>query len=79
VADARELILPLRGALIPVPAQPQEGVCSICHSSANVGFPTCYPCHDAAGVDPPEMLPITLSVHGELALTHQKPPRSAIR
>lgn len=70
MADARQLILPLRGALIPAPAQPQEGVCSICHSSANPGFPTCYPCHDAAWLDPPEVLPITLSVHGELIHDH---------
>jgi hypothetical protein len=70
MADARELILPLRGALIPVPAQPQEGVCSTCHSSASVGFPRCYPCHDAAWVDPPEILPITLSLHGGLIHDH---------
>lgn len=70
MADARQLILPLRGALIPVPAKPQEGVCSICHSSASPGYHTCYPCHEAAWVDPPEILPITLSVHGELIHDH---------
>lgn len=70
MADARQLILPLRGSLIPVPAQPQEGVCSICHSSASPGYRACYPCHEAAWVDPPEILPITLSVHGELIHDH---------
>lgn len=70
MADARELILPLRGALIPIPAQPQEGVCSICHSSANVGYSCCYPCSGAALLDPPEILPVTLSVHGELIHDH---------
>ncbi|MGH8987659.1 MAG: hypothetical protein ACRDXC_03545 [Acidimicrobiales bacterium] len=70
MADARQLILPLRGALIPVPAHPQEGICSICHSSTNAGFPTCRPCHDAALLDPLEVLPITLSVHGELIHDH---------
>jgi len=70
VADARELILPLRGALVPVPAQPQDGVCSTCHSSASAGFSRCLPCSEAASADPPEILPITLSVHGELVHGH---------
>ena len=70
MADARDFILPLRDALIPVPAQPQEGVCSICHSSAYAGYRTCYQCHSAASVDPPEVLPITLSVDGELIHDH---------
>lgn len=81
MADARELVLPLRGALVPVPAQPQEGVCSTCHSSAEVGYSRCYPCHEAARVDPPELLPITLSVHGGLIHDHlrnYKDSRSAI-
>ncbi len=70
MANARELVLPLRGALVPVPAQPQLGVCSICHSSATAEFPICYQCDSAARVDPPEILPITLSVHGELIHDH---------
>ena len=70
MASARELILPLRGALIPVPAQPQDGVCSICHSSAAVGFARCLPCSEATSADPPEILPITLSAHGELIHLH---------
>jgi hypothetical protein len=70
VASAQELLLPLRGALVPVPAQPQDGVCSICHSSAKTGFSRCLPCSEAAAADPPEILPITLSVHGELIHTH---------
>jgi predicted amidophosphoribosyltransferase len=70
VPSARELILPLRGALVPIPAQPQDGVCSICHSSAKPGFSHCLPCAEAAAADPPEILPITLSVHGELIHSH---------
>lgn len=70
MADAGQLILPLRGALLPVPAQPQDGVCSVCHSSANPGYPVCRPCQNAARVAPPEILPITLSVHGELIHSH---------
>lgn len=58
--------MPLRGSLIPVPAQPQDGVCSICHSSASHGYPTCAPCSDATWVDPPEIVPITMSVDREL-------------
>jgi len=70
MADARQLILPLRGELIPIPAQPQEGVCGICHSSAGSGYSVCYRCHEAAWVDPPEVLPVTLSVHGGLMHDH---------
>ncbi len=70
MADATQLILPLRGALIPVPGVPQEGVCSICHSSASPGYPACYPCHEAAWTNPPEILPITLSLHGGLIHDH---------
>ncbi len=69
MANAKELILPLRGALVPVPAQPQDGVCSTCHSSAKPGYARCLPCAGAAA-DPPEILPITLSVHGELVHSH---------
>ncbi|MHB1552806.1 MAG: hypothetical protein ACYCSX_03215 [Acidimicrobiales bacterium] len=80
---ARELILPLRGALVPVPAQPQDGVCSICHSSAKIGFSRCLPCSEAGAADPPEILPITLSVHGELIHSHLRnykdSPSAAVR
>lgn len=69
MAGAAELLEPLRGALVPVPAVPQEGVCSICHSSAE-GFGTCFPCHRAAALDPPEVIPITLSVEGGLVHRH---------
>jgi hypothetical protein len=69
VPGAQELI-PLRGALVPVPAQPQDGVCSICHSSAKTGFTRCLRCSEAAAFDPPEILPIALSVHGELIHSH---------
>lgn len=70
MASARELILPLRSALVPVPAQPLDRVCAICHSSVKTGFSRCLPCSEAAAADPPEILPITLSVHGELIHTH---------
>lgn len=70
MADAGQVIVPLRGALMPVPAQPQDGVCAICHSSANPGFGTCRPCEAAAWLGPPEFLPIALSVHGELLHAH---------
>lgn len=70
MADAGQLIVPMRGALIPVPSQPQVGVCAICHSSAKPGFATCRPCTDAARLNPPEILPIALSVHGGLLHAH---------
>lgn len=80
MTDAQQLILPLRGALLPVPAQPHDGVCSICHSSANAGFPRCIPCDKAAWLDPPEILPITLSVHGGLIHDHLRAYKdSAVR
>lgn len=53
----------LRPGLVAVPSVPQRGVCGICRSSAKGGYPTCYQCKDA---DLPPVLPITLSVHGDL-------------
>lgn len=83
MVDAAQLIAPLRGALVPVPAQPQDGVCSTCHSSARPGFSTCRPCADATSLTPPEILPITLSVDGGLMHSHLRgykdSPSSAAR
>ena len=83
MADAGQVIVPLRGALIPVPAQPQDGVCAICHSSARPGFATCRPCEDATPLDPPEILPIALSVHSGLLHAHLRgykdSPSAAVR
>ncbi len=67
---AGHLVLPLRDSLIAVPAAGQMGVCDICHSSSLRGYPTCHRCSAARGMDPPEVLPITLSVHGELMHEH---------
>ncbi len=66
MADAQEYVAPLRGALVPVPAVPQDGICALCHSSASPGYSVCRQCSDAAFFTPPEILPITMSVHGGL-------------
>lgn len=64
--SALELLQPLRGALMPVPAV-QPGICRICHSSTNPGYPTCYQCGgDASSVGAHEVVPITMSVDREL-------------
>jgi hypothetical protein len=66
VPSASELIVPLRGALVPVPAANQVGVCAICRSSAGPGYDTCFKCGQAAWLQPPDVVPITLSVDGGL-------------
>jgi hypothetical protein len=68
--DARKLVLALRGSLVPVPASGEEGICSICHSSAEHGEAMCAPCRQAQWMDPPEVLPITMSIHGGLVHHH---------
>lgn len=57
-----EILRPLRPALVPVPASDQIGICRICHSSCPVGYLTCYPCGQASHLDPPSILPITMSI-----------------
>ena len=67
---ALELLQPLRSALVPVPAI-QSDICRICHSSTNPGYSTCYQCgFDAAGLAATEVVPITMSVGGELVHHH---------
>lgn len=57
---------PLHPGLIPIPAGGQPGVCPVCHSSVEGGALRCAHCRAAAWVKPPEILPITLSLHGQL-------------
>ena len=67
---ALELLQPLRSALVPVPAI-QSDICRICHSSTNPGYSTCYQFgFDAAGLAATEVVPITMSVGGELVHHH---------
>lgn len=71
MADAREEILrPLRPSLVPVPAAAQIGICPICHSSRRDEYPTCSPCSKASLLDPPEILPVTMSVAGGTVHRH---------
>ncbi len=71
MADAREEILrPLRPSLVPVPAPTQMGICPICHSSRPDAYPTCYPCSEASFLDPPPILPVTMSVAGGTVHRH---------
>ncbi len=70
MADARAYVARLRPALVPIPATPQDGICEICHSSTSSGSRRCRPCAEAQILSPPEILPITLSVHGDLIHRH---------
>lgn len=64
MADTRkEILRPLRPSLVPVPAPRQQGICPVCHSSRPDDYPTCYPCSQASHLDPPPILPITMSVN----------------
>lgn len=79
MADAREEILrPLRPSLVPVPAAAQMGICPICHSSRRDEYPTCSPCSNAAVLDPPEILPITMSIAGETVHHHLRMYKDAL-
>lgn len=67
---ALDLLQPLRGALVPVPAA-QTDICPICHSSTNPNYVTCYPCEfNVSEVDGTEILPITMSVESGLVHHH---------
>lgn len=68
--DLDRIVGPLRPGLIPVPAAGQPGVCSICHSSAEGGSARCGHCRHAAWTEPPEVLPISLSLHGQVLHHH---------
>lgn len=71
MADTREEILrPLRPSLVPVPAPTQLGICPICHSSWPDEYLTCYPCSQAVYLNPPPILPITMSVAGGTVHRH---------
>lgn len=64
MADREEILRPLRPSLVPVPATGQLGICPVCLSSRNDDFATCYPCAQAAYLDPPAILPVTMSLAG---------------
>ncbi len=53
-----------------MPAAGQLGICPVCHSSRNDDFATCYPCAQAAYLDPPAVLPVTMSVAGRAVHHH---------
>lgn len=49
----------------------QTDICKVCHSSTNRGYSTCYQCEfEAAAVSATEIVPITMSVQGELVHHH---------
>lgn len=62
MADREEILRPLRPGLVPVPAPGQLGICPVCHSSRDSAFSTCYPCAQAGHLDPPSILPVTMSI-----------------
>ena len=62
--NREEILRPLRPALVPVPSAGQLGICPICHSSRAERYATCYPCAQAAPLDPPPILPVSMSVAG---------------
>ena len=67
----REVILrPLRPSLVPVPAAGQMGICPVCHSSCPEEYTTCYPCRQASHLDPPSILPISMSIDREAVHRH---------
>lgn len=62
---AEELLAPLLAGLVPVPAH-QPGVCPVCRTGTKEGFTDCYVCSGS----PHRVLPISMSVHGELLHHH---------
>ena len=68
--DPLTVMAPLTNALIPVAATPQVGVCGLCRTGVAPDFTRCHSCHEAASLDPPGILPITLSVGGGLIHQH---------
>lgn len=62
MANREEILRPLRPALVPVPASDQLGICTLCHSSCLEQYPTCYPCRQASHLDPPPILPVSMSI-----------------
>lgn len=78
MTTAAELLAPLRPGLVPVPAH-QPGLCPVCRTGTKDGFDDCYRC---AG-SPHRVLPISMSVHGELLHHHLRNykdgPNEAIR
>lgn len=69
-ATREEILRPLRPSLVPVPAPTQMGICPVCHSSRTDDYRTCYPCSQAHVLDPPSILPITMSVSGNTVHRH---------
>lgn len=45
-----------------MPAGGQIGICPICHSSCPDEYTTCYPCSQAGYLDPPSILPVSMSI-----------------
>lgn len=78
MTTAAELLAPLRPGLVPVPAL-QPGVCPVCRTGTKDGFDDCYRCSGS----PHRVLPISMSVHGELLHHHLRNykdgPNEAIR
>jgi predicted amidophosphoribosyltransferase len=70
MTDARSVMSALLGALVPVPAVPQVGVCAICHSSVKSAYQRCWQCSLASSLEPPEVLSITMEPRGELIHNH---------
>ena len=72
MATAEELLRPLLPGLGPVPAI-QAGICATCHSSAGIGFTSCFQCGreaSALGIQLPEVVPITMSIERGIVHRH---------
>lgn len=75
--DALEAMAPLSASLMAVPAAPQPGICSTCHSAAEETYPRCYRC----GREHPqlsEVIPITMSLNGSLIHQHLRDYKDSI-
>lgn len=70
MADREEILRPLRPALMPVPATGQLGICPVCHSSRADNYPTCRPCSQASYLEPPSIVPVSMSVAGGAVHRH---------
>src|SRR3546814_6573021 len=45
-------------------------VCTTCHSGVDAAYTRCYQCNSAAWLDPPEIVPIAMSIERELLHDH---------
>lgn len=75
---AHEYLQPLLPGLVPVPAI-QAGICPVCRTATTVGYEDCYRCSGQTL----SVVPISLSIHGELLHHHLRnykdSPRHIIR